>query len=96
VLSGHGCVNPERYAHRPVSIFELSLRPPNRVCAGEAARFPRDAGRAPDGVLRDAASPSFRDGSSWRQLVVNDTKVISAQLKGRRIGREPNQRKRRH
>ncbi|MFX5603064.1 S-adenosylmethionine:tRNA ribosyltransferase-isomerase, partial [Acinetobacter baumannii] len=42
-----------------------------------------------DGVLRDA---SIADLPHWLepgdQIVVNDTKVISAQLKGRRIGRE--------
>ena len=43
----------------------------------------------PDGVLRDR---TVGDLPQWLepgdQLVVNDTKVISAQLKGRRIGRE--------
>ena len=43
----------------------------------------------PDGVLRDR---NVADLPQWLepgdQLVVNDTKVISAQLKGRRIGRE--------
>ena len=43
----------------------------------------------PDGVLRDR---SIADLPHWLepgdQLVVNDTKVISAQLKGRRIGRD--------
>src|SRR6195952_2786892 len=54
---------------------------------------PRDSARmlvvAPDGVLRDAR---VADLPLWLesgdQLVVNDTKVISAQLNGRRIGRE--------
>src|ERR1700712_4785294 len=54
---------------------------------------PRDSARmlvvAPDRVLRDARAP---DLPFWLepgdQLVVNDTKVISAQLNGRRIGRE--------
>ena len=54
---------------------------------------PRDTARMlvvqPDGVLRDRA---IGDLPQWLepgdQLVVNDTKVISAQLKGRRIGRE--------
>src|SRR6202023_4171983 len=53
---------------------------------------PRDGARVrvvpPDGVLRDAI---VADLPHWLepgdQLVVNDTKVISAQLKGRRIGR---------
>ena len=54
---------------------------------------PRDAARMlvvqPDGVLRDrivAELPQWLEPGD--QLVVNDTKVISAQLKGRRIGRE--------
>src|SRR5512144_1540690 len=54
---------------------------------------PRDSARMlvvqPDGVLRDR---TIGDLPQWLepgdQLVVNDTKVISAQLKGRRIGRE--------
>ena len=54
---------------------------------------PRDAARMlvvqPDGVLHDR---SVAELPQWLQpgdqLVVNDTKVISAQLKGRRIGRE--------
>ena len=54
---------------------------------------PRDSARMlvvqPDGVLRDR---SVAELPQWLQpgdqLVVNDTKVISAQLKGRRIGRE--------
>jgi len=54
---------------------------------------PRDSARMlvvqPDGVLRDrsvAELPQWLEPGD--QLVVNDTKVISAQLKGRRIGRE--------
>src|SRR4030095_16555570 len=54
---------------------------------------PRDAARMlvvqPDGALHDR---SVAELPQWLQpgdqLVVNDTKVISAQLKGRRIGRE--------
>jgi S-adenosylmethionine:tRNA ribosyltransferase-isomerase len=54
---------------------------------------PRDSARMlvvhPDGVLRDRI---VGDLPHWLepgdQLVVNDTKVISAQLKGRRIGRD--------
>jgi S-adenosylmethionine:tRNA ribosyltransferase-isomerase len=54
---------------------------------------PRDSARMlvvqPDGVLRDDI---VSDLPKWLepgdQLVVNDTKVISAQLRGRRIGRE--------
>src|SRR6476659_6641340 len=54
---------------------------------------PRDAARMlvvqPDGALRDqliSELPQWLKGGD--QLVVNDTKVISARLKGRRIGRE--------
>src|SRR4051795_12951846 len=54
---------------------------------------PRDSARMlvvqPDGVLRDrviAELPQWLEPGD--QLVVNDTKVISAQLRGRRIGRE--------
>src|ERR1700686_5835464 len=54
---------------------------------------PRDSARMlvvqPDAVLRDriiAELPQWLGPGD--QLVVNDTKVISAQLKGRRIGRE--------
>jgi len=54
---------------------------------------PRDSARMlvvlPDGVLRDR---TMLDLPAWLeagdQLVVNDTKVIAAQLTGRRIGRE--------
>ena len=54
---------------------------------------PRDSARMlvvqPDGVLRDRG---IADLPQWLepgdQLVVNDTRVISAQLKGRRIGRD--------
>jgi S-adenosylmethionine:tRNA ribosyltransferase-isomerase len=54
---------------------------------------PRDSARMlvvqPDAVLRDrlvSDLPQWLEAGD--QLVVNDTKVISAQLKGRRIGRE--------
>ena len=43
----------------------------------------------PDGALRDrhgCRSPQWLEPGD--QLVVNDTRVISAQLKGRRIGRD--------
>src|SRR3982074_1398845 len=61
----------------------VALRPAN----------PRDSARMlvvhPDSVLRDLV---MTDLPLWLepgdQLVVNDTKVISAQLKGRRIGRD--------
>ena len=54
---------------------------------------PRDSARMlvvqPDGVLRDRAIAELPDWlEAGDQLVVNDTKVIPAQLKGRRIGRE--------
>src|SRR4051812_5306832 len=55
---------------------------------------PRDSARMlvvqPDGVLRDrivADLPQWLEPGD--QLVVNDTKVIAAQLRGRRIGLEP-------
>src|SRR5712672_1780758 len=61
----------------------IALRPAN----------PRDSARMlvvqPDGLLRDrsvAELPQWLEPGD--QLVVNDTKVISAQLTGRRIGRE--------
>src|SRR3982074_2935682 len=54
---------------------------------------PRDSARMlivqPDGVLRDrnvSDLPLLLEPGD--QLVVNDTKVIAAQLKGRRIGRD--------
>src|SRR6476659_6833328 len=54
---------------------------------------PRDAARMlvvqPDGVLRDQTVSELPQWlQAGDQLVVNDTKVISAQLAGRRIGRE--------
>ena len=54
---------------------------------------PRDSARMlivqPDGVLRDRHVGDLPDWiEPGDQLVVNDTKVISAQLKGRRIGRD--------
>jgi S-adenosylmethionine:tRNA ribosyltransferase-isomerase len=61
----------------------IALRPAN----------PRDSARMlvvePDGVLRDrivAELPHWLE--SGDQIVVNDTKVIAAQLRGRRIGRD--------
>jgi S-adenosylmethionine:tRNA ribosyltransferase-isomerase len=55
--------------------------------------IPRDSAKMlvvqPDGVLRDAVITDLPD---WLkvgdQLVVNDTRVIAAQLRGRRIGRD--------
>src|SRR5712671_314456 len=54
---------------------------------------PRDSARMlivqPDGVLFDRGVADLPDWlEPGDQLVVNDTKVIPAQLKGRRIGRE--------
>ena len=71
-------------------LFDFEL--PNESIALRPAS-PRDSARMlvvhPEGVLRDGV---IADLPRWLepgdQLVVNDTKVISAQLKGRRIGRE--------
>src|SRR3981189_1833287 len=71
-------------------LFDFEL-PPTSIALGPAS--PRDSGRMlvvqPDGVLRDrvvADLPLWLEPGD--QLVANDTKVISAQLKGRRIGRD--------
>src|ERR1700761_417836 len=71
-------------------LFDFVL-PPENIALRPAS--PRDSARMlvvpGDGVLRDA---SISDLPRWLapgdQLVVNDTKVISAQLRGRRIGRQ--------
>ena len=71
-------------------LFDFEL-PADSIALRPAS--PRDSARMlivqPDGVLRDL---HVGDLPNWiepgDQLVVNDTKVISAQLKGRRIGRE--------
>jgi len=71
-------------------LFDFDL-PTDRIALRPAS--PRDAARMlvvqGDVVLRDR---SIADLPNWLepgdQLVVNDTKVIAAQLKGRRIGRE--------
>jgi S-adenosylmethionine:tRNA ribosyltransferase-isomerase len=71
-------------------LFDFEL-PADRIALRPAK--PRDSARMlivqSDGVLRDSA---VADLPLWLepgdQLVVNDTKVISAQLTGRRIGRE--------
>ncbi|MGX1107742.1 MULTISPECIES: tRNA preQ1(34) S-adenosylmethionine ribosyltransferase-isomerase QueA [Bradyrhizobium] len=71
-------------------LFDFEL-PPESIALRPAS--PRDAARMLvvhlDGVLRDAA---IADLPRWLepgdQVVVNDTKVIAAQLKGRRIGRD--------
>jgi S-adenosylmethionine:tRNA ribosyltransferase-isomerase len=70
-------------------LFDFEL-PPESIALRPAS--PRDSARMlvvqGDGVLRDAA---ISDLPKWLEagdvLVVNDTKVISAQLSGRRIGR---------
>ncbi|MGY3615363.1 tRNA preQ1(34) S-adenosylmethionine ribosyltransferase-isomerase QueA [Bradyrhizobium sp. USDA 10063] len=71
-------------------LFDFDL-PPERIALRPAS--PRDAARMlvvqGDGVLRDrtvAELPQWLEPGD--QLVVNDTKVIPAQLTGRRIGRE--------
>jgi S-adenosylmethionine:tRNA ribosyltransferase-isomerase len=71
-------------------LFDFEL-PAGRIALRPAS--PRDSARMlvvqPDGVLRDrvvADLPQWLEPGD--QLVVNNTKVISAQLKGRRIGRD--------
>jgi S-adenosylmethionine:tRNA ribosyltransferase-isomerase len=71
-------------------LFDFEL-PPDNIALRPAS--PRDSARMlivpSDGGLRDrtvADLPSLLEPGD--QLVVNDTKVISAQLKGRRIGRD--------
>jgi S-adenosylmethionine:tRNA ribosyltransferase-isomerase len=70
-------------------LFDFDL-PPERIALRPAS--PRDSARmlvVENGALRDQ---TVADLPQWLrpgdQLVVNDTKVIAAQLKGRRIGRE--------
>ena len=71
-------------------LFDFEL-PAGNIALRPAS--PRDSARMlvvrPDGALQDrsvAELPQWLEPGD--QLVVNDTKVISAQLKGRRIGRE--------
>ena len=71
-------------------LFDFDL-PPESIALRPAA--PRDSARMlvvqGDGVLRDrhvSELPQWLEAGD--QLVVNDTRVIPAQLKGRRIGRE--------
>src|SRR3979490_280536 len=71
-------------------LFDFDL-PTERIALRPA--HPRDSARMlvvqPDGVLRDrvvADLPQWLEPGD--QLVVNDTRVIAAQLRGRRIGRE--------
>src|SRR3954452_20286809 len=70
-------------------LFDFDL-PPERIALRPAS--PRDSAKmlvVENGALRDQ---TIADLPQWLksgdQLVVNDTKVIAAQLKGRRIGRE--------
>src|SRR3569832_1957696 len=71
-------------------LFDFEL-PPASIALRPAN--PRDSARIlivnPDGVLRDrvvADLPQWLEPGD--QLVVNDTRVIAAQLRGRRIGRD--------
>jgi S-adenosylmethionine:tRNA ribosyltransferase-isomerase len=71
-------------------LFDFEL-PPENIALRPAS--PRDSARMlvvqPDGAMRDqfvAELPHWLEPGD--QLVVNDTKVISAQLRGRRIGRD--------
>ena len=71
-------------------LFDFDL-PADSIALRPAS--PRDSARMlvvqPDGVLRDhivSDLPKWLEAGD--QLVVNDTKVISAQLRGRRIGRD--------
>jgi S-adenosylmethionine:tRNA ribosyltransferase-isomerase len=71
-------------------LFDFEL-PTERIALRPAS--PRDSARMlvvqGDGVLRDRHVSELPDWlEPGDQLVVNDTRVISAQLKGRRIGRE--------
>jgi S-adenosylmethionine:tRNA ribosyltransferase-isomerase len=71
-------------------LFDFEL-PASSIALRPAS--PRDSARMlvvqPDGALRDDVVSHLPDRlAPGDQLVVNDTKVISAQLKGRRIGRE--------
>ncbi len=81
---------PERQGAMRTDLFDFEL-PPSSIALRPAS--PRDAARMlvvqPDGVLRDRLIcdlPQWLEAGD--QLVVNDTKVIAAHLKGRRIGRE--------
>jgi S-adenosylmethionine:tRNA ribosyltransferase-isomerase len=72
-------------------LFDFEL-PPDRIALRPAS--PRDAARLlvvkPGEGLADRSVRDLPDYlRAGDQLVVNDTKVIAAQLSGRRIGREP-------
>ncbi|MFK4486585.1 S-adenosylmethionine:tRNA ribosyltransferase-isomerase [Bradyrhizobium sp. USDA 336] len=82
-----GCVAPSLLMRTDLFDFDL---PPERIALRPAS--PRDSARmlvVENGALRDQI---ISDLPQWLrpgdQLVVNDTKVIAAQLKGRRIGRD--------
>ena len=71
-------------------LFDFEL-PAENIALRPAS--PRDSARLlvvqPDGVLRDRLVSDLPDWlEPGDQLVVNDTKVIAAQLRGRRIGRD--------
>jgi S-adenosylmethionine:tRNA ribosyltransferase-isomerase len=71
-------------------LFDFEL-PAGHIALRPAS--PRDSARMlvvqPEGVLRDRVVTDLPDWlEPGDQLVVNDTKVIPAQLKGRRIGRD--------
>jgi S-adenosylmethionine:tRNA ribosyltransferase-isomerase len=72
-------------------LFDFEL-PPGRIALRPAS--PRDSAKMlvvqPDGVLRDGHVAELPDWlEPGDQLVVNDTRVISGKLTGRRIGRGP-------
>src|SRR4051812_23535425 len=80
----------ERTGAMRTDLFDFEL-PPASIALRPAS--PRDSARMlivqPDGVLRDrvvADLPQWLEPGD--QLVVNDTRVIAAQLQGRRIGRD--------
>jgi S-adenosylmethionine:tRNA ribosyltransferase-isomerase len=80
----------ERIGAMRTDLFDFEL-PAASIALRPAS--PRDAARMlvvqGDGVLRDRLVGDLPDWlEPGDQLVVNDTKVISAQLRGRRIGRE--------
>ena len=89
----HGVARPCRNDVAPMrtDLFDFEL-PADSIALrpGEPARFRADAGGAARRrACATAALPICRTGCEpGDQLVVNDTKVIPAQLKGRRIGRD--------
>jgi S-adenosylmethionine:tRNA ribosyltransferase-isomerase len=80
----------ERTALMRTDLFDFEL-PADRIALRPAS--PRDSARLlvvqPGGVLRDRLVSGLPDWlEPGDQLVVNDTRVIAAQLSGRRIGRD--------